>query len=303
MPPKYIRFDWAIKKLLRQKANFKVLEGFLSVLLKDDITIDRILESESNQDTFDDKYNRVDILAESSKNEMLLIEVQVNKEIDYFQRMLFGTSKVVTEYLNLGDDYAKIRKIISVNIVYFDLGQGEDYVYHGKTEFTGIHNFDTLALTERQKKLFNQSELYGIFPEYYVLKVNQFNDIAKDSLDEWIYYLKNSDVKKGSKAKGLDIVKEKMDFERMTKIEKKTYIRHLENMAIQRGVIKTSIDDGYQEGLHNGMKEGIEKGIEKGKHEANLEIAREMIADGETDEKIVKYTKLSKEEISELRKS
>lgn len=295
MPPKYIRFDWAIKKLLRQKANFKVLEGFLSVLLKDDIIINRILESESNQDAYDDKFNRVDILAESSKNEVLLIEVQVNKEIDYFQRMLYGTSKVVTEYLNIGEDYDKIRKIISVNIVYFDLGQGEDYVYHGKTEFTGIHNFDTLALTERQKLLFNQQELYGIFPEYYVLKVNQFNNVAKDSLDEWIYYLKNSDVKKGSKAKGLDIVKEKMEYEKMTTIEKKSYIRHLENMMIQKSVIRTSVDDGFQEGL--------EQGIEKGKHEANLEMAREMIADGESDDKIIKYTKLSKEELTKLRKS
>ena len=36
---KYIRFDWAIKRLLRNKANFGVLEGFLTVLLGEDIHI------------------------------------------------------------------------------------------------------------------------------------------------------------------------------------------------------------------------------------------------------------------------
>ena len=30
---RYIRFDWAVKRLLRNKANFGVLEGFLTVLL------------------------------------------------------------------------------------------------------------------------------------------------------------------------------------------------------------------------------------------------------------------------------
>ena len=46
---KYVRFDWAIKRLLRQKANFDVLEGFLTVFLGEKVTILEILESESNQ--------------------------------------------------------------------------------------------------------------------------------------------------------------------------------------------------------------------------------------------------------------
>jgi hypothetical protein len=62
LPQTLIRFDWAIKRLLRNKANFTVLEGFLSELFYDDIKINKILESESNQESADDKFNRVDIL-------------------------------------------------------------------------------------------------------------------------------------------------------------------------------------------------------------------------------------------------
>jgi hypothetical protein len=42
MTKKLIRFDWAVKKLLRNKANFVVLEGFLSELLFDDIKIQKM---------------------------------------------------------------------------------------------------------------------------------------------------------------------------------------------------------------------------------------------------------------------
>jgi len=68
-----IRFDWAIKRLLRNKADFLVLEGFLSELLKDDIIIQSILESESNQKIDSDKFNRVDMLVKNSKDELFLV--------------------------------------------------------------------------------------------------------------------------------------------------------------------------------------------------------------------------------------
>ena len=96
---KYIRFDWAMKRLLRDKANFSVLEGLLTTLLNEKITINKLLESESNQEDEYDKQNRVDLLAENDKGELFIIEVQNNTEYAYFQRMLFGTSKLITEYI------------------------------------------------------------------------------------------------------------------------------------------------------------------------------------------------------------
>ena len=73
---KYIRFDWAMKRLLRDKANYVVLEGFLSVLLGESVYIKTFLESEGNQQEENDKYNRVDILCEDSLGKLIIIEVQ-----------------------------------------------------------------------------------------------------------------------------------------------------------------------------------------------------------------------------------
>ena len=86
-----IRFDWAMKRLLRNKANFSVLEGLLTTLLGEKIIIQRLLESKAIRRTSMTNYNRVDMLAENSKGELDSIEVQNNNEYVYFQRMLFST--------------------------------------------------------------------------------------------------------------------------------------------------------------------------------------------------------------------
>ena len=126
-----IRFDWAVKRLLRNKANFVILEGFLSELLSEDIFIQEILESEGNKENKYAKFNRVDLLVINLKGELIIIEVQNDKEHDYLLRILFGTSKLLIENISEGMQYSQIKKIYSVNIVYFDLGQGDDYIYHG----------------------------------------------------------------------------------------------------------------------------------------------------------------------------
>ena len=99
---RYIRFDWAIKRLLRQKANFGVLEGFLTVFLGEQIKIEEILESEGNQQMADDKFNRVDIKAKNTKGDIILIEIQNTRELYYLERVLYGVAKAVTEHSSFG---------------------------------------------------------------------------------------------------------------------------------------------------------------------------------------------------------
>jgi hypothetical protein len=82
-PRPLISFDWAIKRLLRQKANFGILEGFLTELLQQEINVKSIPESETNKQREDDKTSRVDILCENSNEELMLIELQYYAELDF----------------------------------------------------------------------------------------------------------------------------------------------------------------------------------------------------------------------------
>ena len=246
---KYIRFDWAIKRLLHNKANYDVLEGFLSVLLGQDVKIVKFLESEGNQEAKDDKYNRVDILCEDSRGELIIVEVQNDRAYSYFHRMLYGTSKVITEYIELGQDYEKVRKVYSVNIVYFELGQGSDYVYHGKTDFYGIHDGDVLMLSKKQREMFDREKAGDVFPEYYVLKVNDFDSVAKTPLDEWIDFLKTGNIDDRYTAKGLPEAREKLRIDRLPDEERRAYIREMERRMVENDAMKSSHIDGVDEGI------------------------------------------------------
>ena len=276
----YIRFDWAMKRLLRDKANFAVLEGLITTLLGEKMTIQKLLESESNQESEYDKYNRVDILAENTSGEMFIIEIQNNNEYAYFQRMLFGTSKLVTEYINRGEGYDKIRKIYSINIVYFSLGVGEDFVYHGKTEFRGIHNNELLRLSPFQRQTFKVSEVSQLYPEYYILKVNDFDRWSKVPLEQWIYFLNTGEIPDEATAPGLPEARERLKLDKLTKGELAAYYRHLDNVVILRDNIHTEREEGRLEGRAEGREEGLAEGIRttaKGMKEKGIDL--QTIAD------------------------
>ena len=280
----YIRFDWAMKRLLRDKASFGVLEGFLTTLLDEKIIIKRLLESESNQEEEYDKYNRVDILAEDSKGRLLLFEIQNNNEYAYFQRMLFGVSKLVTEYIRRGQGYENIRKIYSINIVYFALGAGKDTVYHGTTEFRGIHDNDLLNLSPFQRETFKVDTVSQLYPEYYILRVNDFDKWSKVPLDQWIYFLNTGFIPDDATAPGLTEARNRLQLDRLSKDELKAYYRHLDNVVILRDNINTERAEGRAEGEY--MK--------------SLEIARNMKTMAIPTDVIAASTGLAVEEIDKL---
>ncbi|NEW61005.1 Rpn family recombination-promoting nuclease/putative transposase [Sulfurovum sp. bin170] len=271
MERELISFDWAIKRLLRSKANFDILEGFLSELLFEDIKILQVLESEGNKDNEKQKLNRVDLKVINSKKEIIIIEIQFASEIDYFHRILFETSKVIVEHLDKGKAYKETVKVISINIVYFDLGRGEDYIYKGTTNFRGFHSNDKLELSPNQKEMLKIENIESIFPEYYILKVNRFDDNAKDSLDEWIYFLKNAKIKDSFTAKGLKKAKKEFSVLNLKEEDRIAYSKYQSNLHYEASMIFSS----YGVGKMEGVKEGIEQGVEQEKQESQKKIEQE----------------------------
>jgi predicted transposase/invertase (TIGR01784 family) len=309
-----IRFDWAMKKLLRHKANFDILEGFLSELLGEKIRIKQILDSESNKESENDKHNRVDILVENSQNELVIIEVQNSKEYDYFHRILYGTSKVIAEHIKEGEPYAQVKKVISITIAYFDLGQGKDYIYRGTTDFKGIHKGDILHLTDRQKEMYGKDNPNQIFPEYWLIKVSQFNDHIKDKLDEWVYFFKNGEVLENCTAQGLSEAKEKLDKLKMDEKDRKAYqyyLKTLHDIASEQHT-KMADEKALAVATQKAIEETTLKVTEettlkvteittlKVKREEKIEMARNLKILGVAKDIIKQATGLTDEEIDKL---
>jgi len=303
-----ISFDWAMKRLLRNKANFEVLEGFLSELLRRRIIIMNIGESESNATDRKDKTNRVDILVQADDRELVIIELQYDTQDDYFQRMLYGTSKSITEYISAGNPFAEVRKVYSVNIVYFDLGKGEDYVYHGSTVFTGLHTHKELLLNDKQQQLYGKKYLHELHPEYYIIKVRNFDDVARDTLDEWIYYLKNNRIRDDFKAQGIDRAREILAYDNLTDKEKWDYNRELENKRIRDSEVKSAFGDGEIKGRAEGEAIGLEKGeaigLEKGEAIGRSKVQEIIVQNSHREglpvELISSVTGLTVEQITEI---
>ena len=297
MKDNFIRFDWAMKRLLRDKSNYVVLEGFLSTLLEEDLRISRFLESESNQIDETDKFNRADILVEDSKGRLLVIKIQNYRELYYYHQMLYGASDILSRYTDEEIDYNKICKIYSINIVYFSMIKSKDYAYHGEIIFRGLHDSDNfLKLSVRQQELFIGKDAGDIFPEYYVLRVNDFDKVAKTPLDEWIKFLKTGEIDKEATAKGLLEARERLRIDTLPDAEKRAYYRDMEALRYQRSVIKTGWDEGHTEGF----KEGKAKGRAEGEKMKAKEVAKRMKEMGLSVKDIIQCTGLTHGEIEEL---
>ena len=293
---KYIRFDWAMKRMLRDKANFGVLEGLLTVLLEEPVKVQQILESESNQEDPADKFNRVDIKAENSKGEIIIIEVQLTREVYYLERILYGVAKAITEHIHLGERYDHVKKVYSISIIYFDLGHGSDYLYHGCTNFIGVHTHDQLKITSREKEVLEMKTPEEIFPEYYLIRVNEFNTVAKTPLEEWIDYIKNGHIKDDTTTPGLQEAKQRLQVMRMNQTERADYYRHMSAIMVQNDVIDTARKEGRADGKAEGKAEGMAEGMIAGK----LQVAKNLKSAGMPIDLIAKYTGLSAEEINDL---
>ena len=250
----YIRFDWAIKRILRDKANFDVLEGLMTVLIGQPITITEILESESNQDSREDKFNRVDVKAKTADGEIVIVEVQLAKEANFVQRILFGASKAVIEQIGIGKGYEAIKKVYSINVLYFNLGEGSDYAYHGRTLFTGMNDPDSVLrfTNKREEKYMAETTSRivppeDVLPEYFLLRVNQFNDVAKTPIEEWMAYLKSGVIKDDTRTPGLQAAREKLNYMRMTAEERHAYDDYMVSVHAARDVYQTAIAEARAE--------------------------------------------------------
>lgn len=226
-----IRFDWAMKKLLKDKANFDILEGFLSELLSEDIRIQEVL-GERNEWEGDD----TSVLVKNQKGESIIVNIHVSKTYEYRIYTLFGVSHAIVQNL-LKDKHTQISKVISVTIAYFDIDLEKGYLYCGTEEFNDVYKGDTLYWRYETRWSRYINELYGISPEYHLIRLNQFDDTIQNGLDEWIYFLKNDGVRETFSAKGLAAARQKLEEKNLSYEERdayKYYLKRLRDIASQQ---------------------------------------------------------------------
>jgi predicted transposase/invertase (TIGR01784 family) len=292
MSRKLVSFDWALKHILCSKVHFEILEGFLSELLLDNIKILDIFKSKNDPSQYSETVNHLNIKVENTNQEIILIEMQYSSELDYLQRILYHTSKVVLKKFKQGDAYSNIAKIVSINILYFDFGDGNDYLYKGSTEFIGMNNNTPLKLNTTQTNLYYSKHIDQLYSEYYLIKVKNFDDHIKNNLDEWIYFLKNQEIKDQFNAKGLKKAKETLDYLKMSNENCLQYQYHQENLHYRARF--------YESTFTIGKIRKLKKGREQRLAEGTLITAKHMKSADTTLKTIHQVTGLSLQQIKAL---
>ena len=309
---KYIRFDWAAKYMLRNKADFVIFEGLISALIGEKVTIVELLDTESNKVSATDKHNRVDIKAKNSRGEIILVEIQQTRELDYLQRMLYGVAKAITEHMGSGRHYSDVKKVYSINILYFKLGEGSDYLYHGQMTLKGVHTHDTLQLTEYEREDLKVVVPEDVFPEYFVIRVDQFDQLAVSPLEEWMDYLKSEHIRPNTTVPGLKEARERLEYLRMTPQQQRDYDYYVDTLIRDTDVERTKLleaeikglkkghAEGHAKGRAEGRAEGLAEGLAEGEIRKAYTIASKMKARGDAPEDIADVTGLTVDEVKGL---
>lgn len=219
-----------------------------------------------------------------------MIRIQNMRKLYYLERLRFGTP-AFAEHI-----YQEVNKVYLVGILYFDLGKGNDYLYHGQNRFIGVHTNDELLITAKEEGAIIQKLPQEVFPEYYLIRVNEFNQVAKTPLEEWVKYLKTGIIDPDTTAPGLPEAREKLRYYDMSPEERHEYDEHVNAIMIQNDVLNTAKLEGHAEGRMEGRMEGRAEG----RMEEKLEVAKNLKQLGISTDAIAQATGLSLEEIEHL---
>lgn len=273
------KVDFAFKKLFGSEENKDLLISFINSILSEDEQIKNIqLKNPYNIANYkSDKMSILDIKAEDENGVWYDIEMQLAEQVFYEKRAFYYWAKVYSDQLESGYNYDKLRKTISINIL--------DFNYLDEEKF---HNIYKVYNKETKK------ELSSVF-EMHFIELNKFNKDFKEvktALDRWVVFLNRAyELEKDKIPEELaadEAVRkavERLDIMHLDKEERTLYENDLKRLRDHIAEITTA----------------ELRGMEKGEKNKAIEIALDMINDGEPIEKIVRYSKLSEIEILELK--
>ncbi len=282
-----ISFDYAIKYLLKNKGDYDVIEGFISALLQAEgygpVKITALLDAESNKEEEHLRKSIADVVVEDTKGVKYIVEIERAYTSTFIHKACFNSCRLIVDSIARAEDYATIKKVFHITLLYFATSELKNTMYHGKTIFKEVdtHKHIDLHLASLGGQIYD----LNILPEYFLISVPLFDNVVKEELDEWLYILKNSDTKEDFKSPYMNKVRERLSILKMSGKEKEEYYKYMKEVLTQRDALSAA----------------EEKGEFKGEIKGRTEIATAMLKEAMNVELISKLTKLSIDEINKLK--
>lgn len=279
--------DFIFKKLFGENKVKDNLIAFLNAILnkKDTnklVTLEIIDNKELTREMIGDKTGILDVKAKTRDGMQLDIEVQLTNQNNMDKRTLFYWGRLFNEGINKGQDYTKLSKVITINILDF--------------EYIKLKKFHTqFHLWEDGEKHYMLTDLVEIhfieIPKFVALKNK---DLKADKLQRCLTFLRN-DISE-------ETLRELMDMDKEIKKAEKT----LEYLSSDPDTIELYM--AREKALHeranmisSAKAEGIQQGIQKGEQQKELLIVKNLLSMGMDTDFIAKASGLNVEKIEEIK--
>ncbi len=277
-----VKNDVAFRKIFGNEKKTEILISFLNAILKlpkgKRIQTVKILNPYQFPKVNRLKSSILDVRVTDERDISYIVEMQVEEPKGFDKRVQYYTAKEYSAQIEKGEDYPLLNQVIFIGILDFNF-------FTDDTHYITRHR--TLNIKTRK------STLDGM--EYNFIELPKFNkklEEATSLVDKWIYFIKNAStldvIPDNVTDKGLMQAYENAETHSWTKKELHDYDYASMRKQDEKGVTQLAEEKAFG------------KGIEQGKQNEKIDIAIEMIKDGESIERIIKYTKLSREIIKNL---
>lgn len=310
------RNDIAFKKIFGTEKNKDILIHFLNdvIVTKGNGAIKKVtlLNPAQYPDIATSKQSVVDVLCEDEHGITYIVEMQVAKVAGFEKRAQYYAAKAYASQPEKGDKtYEHLKAVIFLAITEYEMfpkkrGYKSDHVILDKDSYA--HDLKDFSFTFIELPKFKKEA-----------------DELKNYEEKWCYFFKhahNADDIEDLIANSDEVIKKayhELRAHNWTKEELRAYEAseksardakareeyvHGEGLAegIAKGIAE-GIEKGMAQGIEKGMAQGIERGIAEGRAEERIEIAKTMLLENESIEKIQKFTGLSAIDIQNLGKT
>lgn len=271
--------DYIFKRLMGEEESKDNLIAFLNAVLNPDdqqkLVSLELLDNNKEliKEMIADKTGRLDVRAKTANGMQINIEVQLNNQHNMDKRTLFYWGKLFLEGIKQGDDYIKLSKVITINILDFD--------------FLDIAKFhSTYHLWEDDAENYLLTDLIEVhFIELPKFRRFHQKNLRENPLHRWLKFF--------DKMLSEEELKELVEMDSAIKRAEKK-LEYLSGDEEALALYRAREDSAHERAnlIYTGKIEGIEEGIEK--------VAKNMLAKNISLDLIAEVTGLSMEQIKVL---
>ena len=280
-----LRNDYAFKRVFGTEENKDVLQDLLECILDippDDIAGLELLDKEFHKELLSEKLGILDIKLRLKDGTFVDIEIQNNWYFDFPERTLYYWSKMYNEGIKQGQDYTKLPKCITINLV----GKGFN-------KNKRLHNKYLVLEQDTKEPLVSKLEIHILnLEKARLLKEGQYKNSKTKRLLNWLKFIETDDWEvRNMLAQESQMMRKANDTITIMEMSPKDKWLYDSRMKYEHDRA-SCISEGYQRGL--------ECGLDKGAYQKALETAKLLKQLGDSIQKIIQVTGLSKEEIEKL---